>query len=56
MREDEHGKPKGANISTEHQPDGDARHPRDTLDRPPESVIGKRDREGQGEARIGDDG
>ena len=47
---------KRPNISTENQPDGDARHPRDTLDRPPETVEGERDHERKGEARIGNDG
>lgn len=56
MREGQGDKPEGADISTAHQPDGGARHPRDTLDRPPKSAVSKRDREGQGEARIGDDG
>ena len=38
-------KPTGQsdNISTEHQPDGDAMHPSDTLDRPDDKVHPPRD-------------
>ena len=30
--------PSPENLSTEHQKEGDARRPKDTLDRPPEQV------------------